>query len=161
MHLRMRHLATAAVAIGMMSMAGVAQATTLDAVQGNVFVNQGAGFKPAQGGATLEIGDAVMVKAGGTASLIYADGCSTAVAVGAVVSVGAQSPCATRASYPKPYHSGVYDPRDSREAPPSSQTSYAPGGIDPGLLIAGGIAIGVGIYAVNRSGRNNDAGRSP
>lgn len=72
-----------------------ALSATLSQVQGQVMVNRGQGFRPVTGPTNLSAGNSVMVSAGGSAQISYPDGCSSSVAVGSVVTVGAQSPCAT------------------------------------------------------------------
>jgi hypothetical protein len=49
----------------------------------------------------LNPGDVVVVNPGGSAQLSYADGCNVQVQVGAVVTVGEQSPCATQTTGPQ------------------------------------------------------------
>lgn len=57
-------------------------------------VNRGAGFQPAQAGATANPGAVVAASPGGSAQLVYPDGCVVNVSPGATVTVGQQSPCA-------------------------------------------------------------------
>jgi hypothetical protein len=76
-------------------------AATLGSVQGSVMVNRGSGYQSVVGGTELKPGDVVVVNPGGSAQLSYPDGCNVAVQVGAVVTVGEQSPFATQASGPQ------------------------------------------------------------
>jgi hypothetical protein len=69
------------------------QAATLGAIQGNVLVNRGGGYKTVKGATNLTPGDIVMAQAGGSAQIVYPDGCVVPVEVGAVVTVGEASPC--------------------------------------------------------------------
>ena len=82
-------------------MIGPAFAATLGSVQGVVMVNRGNGYQTVQGTVQLNPGDVVVVNPGGSAQLSYADGCSVQVQVGAVVTVGEQSPCATQTTGPQ------------------------------------------------------------
>jgi hypothetical protein len=69
------------------------QAATLGAIQGNVLVNRGGGYETVSGSTNLRPGDTVMAQAGGSAQIVYPDGCVVPVEVGGVVSVGEASPC--------------------------------------------------------------------
>ncbi len=71
----------------------VVEAATLGAIQGNVLVNRGTGYETVRGATNLRPGDTVMVQAGGSAQIVYPDGCVVPVEVGAVVAVGEASPC--------------------------------------------------------------------
>ena len=72
------------------------QAATVQPVSGNAMVNQGSGFKKIISAMQLQQGDTVIVTPGSTAKLNYSDGCSIQVKTGAVVTVGAKSPCALK-----------------------------------------------------------------
>jgi hypothetical protein len=69
------------------------EAATLGAIQGNVLVNRGGGYETVRGAMNLKPGDTVMAQAGGSAQIVYPDGCVVPVEVGAVVAVGEASPC--------------------------------------------------------------------
>jgi hypothetical protein len=62
---------------------------------GNLTINQGQGFKPVTSGATANVGDSVMVGPGGSATIVYEDGCKVDVRPGAVLTVAPISPCAS------------------------------------------------------------------
>ena len=83
-----------------------ASAAMLTAVQGDVQVDFGRGFAPATGAVALEIGHKVQIGKGGAAQIIFSDGCIFPPAEGLTLAVGAQSPCAIRASYPRPSYVG-------------------------------------------------------
>jgi hypothetical protein len=51
------------------------------------------GYETVRGATNLNPGDTVMVQAGGSAQIVYPDGCVVPVEVGAVVAVGEASPC--------------------------------------------------------------------
>ena len=84
-----------------MALCAPAFAATLGGVQGVVMVNRGNGYQTVTGPTQLNPGDVVVVNPGGSAQISYGDGCNVPVEVGAVVTVGAQSPCATQASEPQ------------------------------------------------------------
>ncbi|MGN6732616.1 MAG: hypothetical protein ACTHMB_11715, partial [Candidatus Binatia bacterium] len=57
--------------------------------------NQGKGFKPLKHRVNIKVGDVVMVGPGGSATVVYDDGCKVAVHPGAVISITPLSPCAS------------------------------------------------------------------
>jgi hypothetical protein len=78
-----------------MTFASQAWPATLNVERGDVFINQGAGYRPAAGSMTVNSGDTVMATAGGSAEIVYEDECRQRVDVGSVVVVvGQTSPCA-------------------------------------------------------------------
>lgn len=77
-------IAAAAMLVGAVQ----ASAATLNGVTGQIFVNSGNGFKSVKNGATVNPGDVVMARNGGTAQIVYADGSSMIVEPGKSVSVG-------------------------------------------------------------------------
>lgn len=74
----------------------------LENVQGEVFVNRGAGFSPASSNTTVRAGDTVLANDGGTAVVGYADGTSTPVVPGNAVRVPYNEPCGASAFDPLP-----------------------------------------------------------
>ena len=105
-----------------------AGAATLSAVQGQVLVNTGNGFRNAQPGQTINPGDRVLVQPGASAQVSYADGSILNVPSGGVYTIPTTPPV----------------------APPP-----AAGGFPPGVLIAGGVVAAAGagilIYQATKS----------
>jgi hypothetical protein len=62
---------------------------------GDLSINQGQGFKPVTGHSSANVGDSVMVGPGGSATIVYDDGCRINVKPGAVASIAPLSPCAS------------------------------------------------------------------
>src|ERR1700758_5324056 len=62
---------------------------------GDLTINQGQGFKPVASGTNANVGDAVMVGPGGSATVVYDDGCKINVRPGAVTTIAPLSPCAS------------------------------------------------------------------
>lgn len=83
-----------------------AGAAMLTAVQGDVQVDTGRGFTPTRGATSLGIGDKLQLGKGAAAQIVFSDGCILPPADGITMTIGAQSPCAIRASYPKPSYVG-------------------------------------------------------
>ena len=72
-------------------------------LQGIVKVNRGGGYQTVPGSTEVAPGASVMADPGGSAKIIYADGCTVQVLPGAVVTVAAQPPClVTGATEPAP-----------------------------------------------------------
>lgn len=75
-----------------------AWSATVNVTGGEVFVDQGSGYRPVSNTHSVKPGDIVMAKVGGKAEVVYEDGCRQTVDVGAVVVVGQSSPCAANAT---------------------------------------------------------------
>jgi hypothetical protein len=99
-----------------------AWAATLNYTGGEVFVDRGSGYTPIRNSMTVKPGDIVMAKAGGTADIIYDDGCRQAVELGTVITVGPSSPCAAN-------------------GPPGDTTVYVLGG----LAVATGVGLAIAL----------------
>jgi hypothetical protein len=67
---------------------------TLNVTGGEVFVDQGSGYRPVEAQTAVNAGDTVMAKFGGSAEVVYDDECRQTVDVGTVVVVAEKSPCA-------------------------------------------------------------------
>lgn len=75
-------------------LSGSAGAATLVPGEGTLTVNQGQGFQPVNARVDANVGDSVMVAPGGTATLVYDDGCKVDVQPGSVTTIDPISPCA-------------------------------------------------------------------
>ena len=71
-------------------------AVVLEAVQGQVLVNRGSGYRFEVGSTELKPGDMVIANAGASAHITYEDGCVVPIEAGAVMTVAARSPCAAQ-----------------------------------------------------------------
>src|ERR1700674_5206975 len=71
-----------------------AGAATLISIQGPVQINSGAGFHQVSGAAQVRPGTSIMVGPGGSAEVLYSDGCRMPAGPGSVVTVAPISPCA-------------------------------------------------------------------
>jgi len=70
-------------------------AATVNSVGGQVLINKGGGYQQVAGSTQANPGDSILVNPGGSAQIVYPDGCVVEVLPGAVATVAAQSPCAT------------------------------------------------------------------
>jgi len=85
--------ATAMLAMLPFLLAGAAAAQSVGNVRGSVLVNHGSGFLAITAPTPLRIGDTVMARTGGSATLVYADGCKVDVIPGTVLTLENVSPC--------------------------------------------------------------------
>src|SRR5690348_4978374 len=119
-------------------------AATIEPGQGNLTINQGKGFQPVTGRASGNIGDSVMVAPGGTATIVYDDGCRVTVRPGAVATIASLSPCASG--------SNAADMGLPPAAPPAGPGYYQQpdnwGWIIGGALFGAGI--GIAIYEATK-----------
>ena len=100
-------------------------------------INQGQGFAPVNGRVDANVGDSVMVGPGGSASLVYSDGCTVDVQPGSVTTIAPLSPCASGSNAQ------------------NFGNNNNGGGFDWGgalMLGAAGAGAGLGIYESTRNG---------
>jgi hypothetical protein len=83
-----------ALSLGSMAAFAAEPVATLGSQQGTVLVNQDDVFVTANDAQALHAGDRVMVMEGGSAELVFADGCPLLLESGSILLVPAQSPCA-------------------------------------------------------------------
>ena len=115
-------------------------AATLEPGQGTLSINQGQGFQQVNGRIDANVGDSVMVAPGGSATVVYGDGCTVNVQPDSVTTIAPISPCAAG--------------------------SYAQdgGGSLTGALIMGaaaGTAIGFGVYEATQTSSGSGAVSPP
>jgi hypothetical protein len=72
---------------------GLAQAATVTAVQGQVLVSTGQGYRLVDGSIYLGPGATVVANPGAVAHVAYGGGCTVTVQPGSVYQVAAQAPC--------------------------------------------------------------------
>ena len=123
----LRSLSVGLLALTAAVAATAAHAATLEAVQGGVFVNHGNGYNQVGGTTELNSGDQVMANAGGSAQIVYPDGCKVALEPGQVVAIAPKSPCSI----------------ETGSVPDASSGS----GIDGTTLLVGGLVVGGAVGA--------------
>jgi hypothetical protein len=107
---------------------------------GDLTINHGQGFKPVTSAANANVGDSVMVGPGGSATIVYEDGCKVDVRPGAVMTIAALSPCASGSNAqgpPNSYYPGCKIGPDGR--PYDCGSDWA-GWAIAALLFGGGLA---------------------
>jgi hypothetical protein len=91
-----RHFVLSALSLGYAMLIGAPSwAATIEPGQGDLSINQGQGFKSVNSPAAANVGDSVMVGPGGSATVVYDDGCRVLVQPGAVATIAPLSPCAS------------------------------------------------------------------
>jgi hypothetical protein len=96
----------------------------------------------AMGPTAVKSGDIVVVNPGGSAQITYPDGCTVPVAIGTIVTIGAQSPCTTQGSM-TPTQASIPPPQDN--APPTEGDDPASGDEAPDTTGIGDLAITVAV----------------
>jgi hypothetical protein len=109
---------------------------------GDLTINHGQGFKPVTGGVNANVGDSVMVGPGGSATIVYEDGCKVDVRPGAVTSIAPLSPCASGSNAQNYNNCPI-----GSDGRPHCQDDWG-WAIGAGLLAIG---LGVGIYEATKS----------
>ena len=79
--------------IAAVSFEAAAHAATVRAVQGQVLVNAGQGYRLVDGSTQLEPGGTVVANPGAIAEVVYSGGCTVTVQPGSVYLVVSQPPC--------------------------------------------------------------------
>jgi hypothetical protein len=114
-----------------MLLSGSAWAATLQPGQGALSVNQGQGFQQVNTRIDANVGDSVMVGPGGSASVVYDDGCTVDVQPGSVTTIAPLSPCASGSNA-------------------QNNPNFDWGGA---MMLAGAAAgVGIGAYEASKSG---------
>jgi hypothetical protein len=114
-------------------------AASLQPGQGDLSINQGKGFQAVNNRVDANVGDSVMVGPGGSATVVYDDGCKVDVQPGSVATIAPISPCASGSNAD------------------SSDSNW--GAIAMGVVALG--FIGGGIYAATNSPNTNGTAASP
>lgn len=107
-------------------------AATVLPVQGTLSINRGQGFEMARSQTTAKVGDSIMVSPGGTATIVYDDGCRVDLRPDTVMTIASLSPCA----------SGSY-------AQDNNNNDFNWGGVAMGVVASG--LLGLGIYEAVQS----------
>lgn len=110
---------------------GIARAATVNALQGQVLVSAGQGFRLVNGSTQLEPGAAVVANPGAVAQVVYSGSCMVTVRPGSVYRIAPQAPCQTG----EPTQSGGLT--DTGGSSGGSGTTWLIAG---GALVAGGAA---------------------
>jgi hypothetical protein len=125
--MRVAFASTAALLV--ISMASQALAATVNATSGQVLINRGEGYTMVAGSTQANAADTIVVNPGGSAQIVYPDGCVIDVSPGSVAAIAARSPCGGGGSN-------------------SSTETAATNGVSNGTMFAiGALAVGGGVAA--------------
>ncbi len=105
---RRRHLHRALCIGCTILMSGPSWAATVEPGYGDLTINQGRGFKPITSRISANVGDSVMVGPGGSATVVYDDGCKVNVQPGAVTAI-VSTPQQKMSSVCRPHFSNAAD----------------------------------------------------
>jgi len=146
-------------ALALFSSGALAQTATVQPVVGDLSLNRGRGFERVARPVQVNEGDSLMVGRGGSAILVYADGCQVNIQPGSVVNVAPFSPCASGTQRATPHPPSTY--YAAAGAPVPDQPPYTPpdqqaGGSGFGTLALVGtglvvLGIGAGVYVLTRT----------
>lgn len=75
------------------------QAATLDSINGDIFVSQGAGYRAVYTPTELLAGDSVLANPNSSARVVFEDGCAVSIHPGMVFTVPETSPCRAGLSF--------------------------------------------------------------
>ncbi len=144
--MRFGNLATSVAALGMVlapvaAHAAEAVAGTVAVGQGDVLVARGGELLRATPNMTLYTGDRVMTRAGGTARVSLASGCTTNVAPSSMATVGSAG-CASVTGF------------DSGRAAYAGRASAFDGGGNVFIIVAGLLAAAAGVYFAVHNNHN-------
>lgn len=119
--------------IAAVSFGAAAHAATVRAVQGQVLVNAGQGYRLVDGSAQLEPGGTVVANPGAVAEVVYAGGCRVTVQPGSVYLVVSQPPCQRG----EPTNTGGLTDTGGSSSGTGSGTAWAIGAV---AVVGGGAA---------------------
>lgn len=157
----------AAAAIAMGSIA--AEAATVTAESGEVFVNAGTGYAPLAGAVDAKAGTQVLLRKDAVAQIAYGDSCTVKLGSGRVWQVAAKVPCEAGVSFidlSKPMGVGSLKdttaPTTNATTPPVDGTLAGGSGIAAAgattttLLVVGGVVVVAGgVYAITEANKND------
>jgi hypothetical protein len=136
-HLPARVAISFAMAIAL-TVSGSVHAATVSAVQGQVLVSSGQGYRLVDGSTRLDPGGMVVANPGAVAHVLYPGGCRVTVEPGSVYQIASQAPCQT--SEPTQV-GGLSDKGDKGSSQPATTSS----GMNPWLLGGAALAVGAGV----------------
>jgi hypothetical protein len=154
----MRAVAATTAFILAISFAGQALAVTVRATGGQVLINRGEGYKMVAGSVHGGPGDTIVANPGGSAQIVYPDGCVVDVLPGSVAVINAQSPCSASNTT---VTNGSVTPSSTTPEPLSTDAggggSSGGSGISGTALALGAVAVGGGVGAAMFLGKDKSS----
>ena len=145
--------ALTAVILGI-SFVGQAFAATVRATGGQVLINRGEGYKMVAGTVPGGPGDTIVANPGGSAQIVYPDGCVIEVLPGSVAVINAQSPCS---SANNTVTTGSTTTTAATEPAGPSDGGGGGSGISGTALALGAVAVGGGVGAALFLGKDKSS----
>jgi hypothetical protein len=119
-----------------------AHAATVRAVQGQVLVNAGQGYRLVDGSTELDPGGTVVANPGAVAEVVYPGGCVVTVQPGSVYLVASAPPCRSGEPRGEPVRRASLPDREESKGGDGSNNSGGGGGVNNGTAWAiGGVAV--------------------
>jgi hypothetical protein len=143
-----------------MSLAGQAFAAQVRSTGGQVLINRGEGYRLVAGTVQGGPGDTVVANPGGSAQILYPDGCVVDVSPGSVAVINAQSPCGaanTTVTSGSATTSSTTTSSATTESPSESGGSGGGWGINGTALALGAVAVGGGVGAAMFLGKDKSS----
>lgn len=154
----MRAVAASTAVILAISFAGQAFAAQVRATGGQVLINRGEGYKMVAGTVEGGPGDTIVANPGGSAQIVYPDGCAVDVLPGSVAVINAQSPCSAASTA---VTAGSATTTAANSDTPSDAGAGGSGGSSSGLsgtaLALGAVAVGGGVGAALLLGKDKSS----
>jgi hypothetical protein len=152
----MRAAAASTAVILAISFAGQAFAATVRATGGQVLINRGEGYKMVAGQVQGGPGDTIVANPGGSAQILYPDGCVVDVMPGSVAVINAQSPCS--AANNTVTSGSVTTSATAPETPVDTGSGGGGGsGVSGTALALGTVAVGGGVGAALLLGKDKSS----
>jgi hypothetical protein len=148
----MRVVAASTAVVLAIAFAGQALAATVRATGGQVLINRGEGYKMVAGTVQGGPGDTIVANPGGSAQIVYSDGCVVEVLPGSVAVINAQSPCSSANTT---ITTGATT--NSSTDTPSSGDGGGGTGISGTALALGAVAVGGGVGAAMLLGKDKSS----
>lgn len=152
----MRVAAASTAVILAISFAGQAFAAQVRATGGQVLINRGEGYRLVAGTVQGGPGDTIVANPGGSAQIVYPDGCVIDVSPGSVAVINAQSPCSVSTTTTVTTGSATTS-STTADTPSDSGASGGGSGISGTALALGAVAVGGGVGAAMLLGKDKSS----
>ena len=150
----MRAVAASTAIVLAVSFAGQAFAAQVRATGGQVLINRGEGYKMVAGTVQGGPGDTIVANPGGSAQIVYPDGCVVDVLPGSVAVINAQSPCSAANTT---VTTGSTTTSSTTSDTPTDGGSGGSSGISGTALALGAVAVGGGVGAALLLGKDKSS----
>jgi hypothetical protein len=153
----MRAAAASTAVILAFCFAGQAFAATVRATGGQVLINRGDGYKMVAGQVQGAPGDTIVANPGGSAQIVYPDGCVVDVMPGSVAVINAQSPCSAANSTVTTGAVTTSATTPDTPADAGGGGGSSGWGVSGTALAVGAVAVGGGVAAATMLGKDKSS----